>query len=56
MTQQAYVECLNYYLVANGITDEHDVKKVMILMSNCRPTVYRILRSLVDAETRQEIT
>ena len=31
----AYVECLNYYLVANSIED--DTKKVAILMSNSGP-------------------
>ena len=49
-----YVECLNYYLVANGVTDE-DAKKVAILMSNCGPTVYGTIRSLVDAEARKGI-
>ena len=49
----AYVERLDYYLVANGVTEEHDTKKVAILMSNCGPTVYGTIRSLVDAD-RQE--
>ena len=34
----AYVERLDYYLVANGVED--DAKKAAILMSNSGPTVY----------------
>jgi len=49
-----YVERLDYYLVANGVTNEHDAKKVAILMSNCGPTVYGTIRSLVDAEARKK--
>ena len=49
----AYVERLDYYLVANGIED--DAKKVAILMSNGGPTVYGTIRSLVDAEARKGI-
>ena len=53
----AYVERLDYYLVANGVED--DAKKVAILMSNTRsnsgPTVYGTIRSLVDAEARKGI-
>ena len=51
----AYVERLDYCLVANGVTEEHDAKKVVILMSNCGPTVYGTIRSLVDAEARKGI-
>ena len=49
----AYVERLNYYLVANGVED--DAKKVAILMSNSGPTEYGTIRSLVDAEARKGI-
>jgi len=49
------VKCLDYYLVANGITEENNAKEVAILLSNCGPAVYRIIRSLVDTETRKEI-
>ena len=49
----AYVERLDYYLVANGVED--DAKKVAILMSNSGPTVYGTIRSLVDAEARKGI-
>ena len=48
----AYVECLDYYLVANGVED--DAKKVVILMSNSGPTVYGTIRSLVDTEQGRE--
>jgi len=49
----AYVERLDYYLVANEVED--DAKKVAILMSNSGPTVYGTIHNLVDAETRKGI-
>ena len=49
----SYVERLNYYLIANDVSD--DKKKCAILMSGCGPAVYKTIRSLVDADTRQTI-
>ena len=49
----SYVERLNYYLIANDVSD--DKKKCAILMSGCGPAVYKTIRSLVDADTRQRI-
>ena len=49
----SYVERLNYYLIANEVTD--DTKKCAILMSGCGPTTYKTIRSLVDSETRKTI-
>lgn len=49
----SYVERLNYYLIANDVSE--DTKKCAILMSGCGPTVYKIIRSLVDADTRKTI-
>jgi len=45
----AYVERLDYYLVANEV--EGDAKKVAILMSNSGPTVYGTIRSLRELST-----
>ena len=45
----SYVEPLNYYLIANEVTD--DTKKCAILMSGCGPMTYKTIRSLVDTET-----
>ena len=49
----SYVERLNYYLIANEVTE--DAKKCAILMSGCGPTTYKTIRSLVDSETRKTI-
>ena len=49
----SYVERLNYYLIANKVTD--DTKKCAILMSGCSPTTYKTIRSLVDSETCKTI-
>ena len=49
----SYVERLNYYLIANEVKE--DAKKCAILMSGCGPTTYKIIRSLVDSETRKTI-
>ena len=49
----SYVERLNYYLIANEVTE--DAKKCAILMSCCGPTTYKTIRSLVDSETRKTI-
>ena len=49
----SYVECLNYYLIANEVTE--DAKKCAILMSGCEPTTYKIICSLVDFETWKAI-
>ena len=51
----ARVERVDYYFVANGVTNDDDTKKVAILMSNCEPTVYRTICSLVNAEARRKI-
>ena len=48
-----YVECLNYYLIDNKVTE--DAKKCAILMSGCGPTTYKTIRSLVDSETWKTI-
>ena len=45
----SYVEHLNYYLIANEVTE--DTKKCAILMSGCGPTTYKTIHSLVDSET-----
>ena len=50
----SYVEHLNYYLIANKVTDD-TTKKCAILMSGCGPTTCKTIRSLVDAETRKTI-
>ena len=49
----SYVERLNYYLIANEVTD--DTKKCAILMSGCGPTTYKTICSLVDSEIRKTI-
>jgi len=49
----AYVERLDYHLVANEVED--NAKKVAIFMSNSGPTVHGTIRSLEDAETRKGI-
>ena len=49
----SYVECLNYYLITNEVTE--DAKKCAILISGCGPTMYKTIRSLVDSETRKTI-
>ena len=49
----SYVERLNYYLIANEVTD--DTKKCAILMSGCGPMTYKTICSLVDSETRKTI-
>ena len=49
----SYMECLNYYLIANEVKE--DAKKCAILMSGCGPTTYKIIRRLVDSETRKTI-
>ena len=41
---------LNYYLIANEIID--GAKKCAILMPGCGPLAYKIIRSLVNTETR----
>ena len=45
----SYVQCLNYYLIANEVTE--DAKKCTILMSGCGSTTYKTIHSLVDSET-----
>jgi len=50
--KQQILSCDTY---ANGVTEEHDEKKVTILMSNCGLTVYGTIRSLVVAEARKGI-
>ena len=52
-TSYVYVERLNYYLIANEVTD--DAKKCAILMSCCGPMTYKTIHSLVDSETRKTI-
>jgi len=49
----SYIERLDYYLIANEVFD--DAKKCAMLMSGCGPTVYKIIPSLVDVETRKTI-
>ena len=49
----SYVEHLNYYLIANEVTD--DTKKCAILMSGCGPMTYKTICSLVDSETCKTI-
>jgi len=49
----AYVECLNYYLIANEVTD--DAKKCAIFMLGCGSAAYKTICSLVDSETRKTI-
>ena len=45
------VEHLNYYLIANEVTD--NAKKCAILMSRCGLINYKMIRSLMDSETRK---
>ena len=49
----SYVERLNYYLIANEVTD--DAKKCAILMSGCGLTTYKTIQSLVDSDTQKRI-
>ena len=49
----SYVERLNYYLIANEITD--DAKKCVILMLGCGPSTYKTIRRPMDTETQKTI-
>ena len=41
-----YIERLKYYFIANGVDTED--KKRSILLANCGPATFKLVRSLVD--------
>ena len=49
----SYMEHLNYYLIANEVTDNANI--CAILMSGCGPMTYTTIRTLVDSETHTTI-
>ena len=51
---QSYVDQLKYYFVANDITT--DKKKVAILLSACGSATFKIIESVIDAETIKDCT
>ena len=50
---QLYVDQLNYYFIANEITE--DKNKVAVLLSACGSDTFKTICSLVDAETMKDI-
>ena len=50
---RSYVVQLNYYFIANEITE--DKKKVAVLLSACGSDTFKTICSLVDAETMKDI-
>ena len=43
----SYAECMSYYFVPMDVTN--DGKKCSILLTQCVPTTFKLLKSLVDS-------